>query len=508
MCKGDKRQPLQTSGTAVTYGATDAAAPAHHSGKTPSAPPMRDFVPSPRRRRLLEWYVNMFLINFVEFSAESSRGVVLATLFLYNKSLGGDLAFMGLLTSVFSVGRLISSTVFGWMCDRYSFKFVYIVSSGICLAGNLIYLMADAHVANSLTVLALSRFLVGFGAGNRSVCRANVAALTTVNQRLKYLTILATVVFLGYALTPGLGSLVAEADTFIMGIHFNKYTSPGMILVVLNTLTIISMLTIFDESVSIHDGPPESPNVQRETNPLNDPTSLPDRIVNIGAIVFIFLNFNARGILSVFETVNIPLFLEVTGSDPASTSAVVAASNFQFYLGLLGLITYFSIEFFRHRVSDVTWVQSGFVMLILGNLLLVIAPTELTFGRLGLAELFVWSIGCPITTAVVVAAFSKLLGGRPQGTLMGLLGSAASVSRIVLPLVPAAISTLTPVFWINIVLSVISIGSLWWYSRLVYHAKEEIASDIESAVKLLELPSSPRSPLYAEPQDFEEKPTH
>jgi ceroid-lipofuscinosis MFS transporter 7 len=329
--------------------------------------------------------------------------------------------------------------------------------------------------------------------------------MTTVNQRLKYLTILATVVFLGYALTPGLGSLVAEADTFVLGIHFNKYTSPGMILVILNTLTIISMLTVFDESVGIQDGPLESPNAQATTNPLNDPTSLPDRIVNIGAIVFIFLNFNARGILSVFETVNIPLFLEVTGSDPESTSAVVAASNFQFYLGLIGLVTYFSIEFFRHRVSDVTWVQSGFVMLIVGNLLLAITPAELTFARLGLAELFVWSIGCPITTAVVVAAFSKLLGGRPQGTLMGLLGSAASVSRIVLPLVPAAIPTLTPVFWINIALSAISIGSLWWYSRLVYRAKEEIGSDMESAVKLLELPSDPRSPLYAEAQDFEEK---
>uniref|UniRef100_K3X229 Major facilitator superfamily (MFS) profile domain-containing protein n=1 Tax=Globisporangium ultimum (strain ATCC 200006 / CBS 805.95 / DAOM BR144) TaxID=431595 RepID=K3X229_GLOUD len=510
MCEGGKReqrQPLQKSGLAIgngrasdlTYGST---------ASTADKPPIKDFTPSPRHRRLASWYVNMFLINFVEFSAESSRGVVLATLFLYNKSLGGDLAFMGLLTSVFSVGRLISSTVFGWMCDHYSFKFVYLVSSGICLVGNLIYLLADAHVANSLWVLAVSRFMVGFGAGNRSVCRANVAAMTTINQRLKYLTILATVVFLGYALTPGLGSLVANADTFVLGIHFNKYTSPGLILVLLNTMTIISMLTVFDESVSIHDGPLESPNAQAETNPLNDPTSLPDRIVNIGAIVFIFLNFNARGILSVFETVNIPLFLEVTGSDPESTSAVVAASNFQFYLGLLGLISYFSIEYFRHRVSDVTWVQSGFAMLTIGNLLLVVAPSELTFARLGLAELFVWSIGCPITTAVVVAAFSKLLGGRPQGTLMGLLGSAASVSRIVLPLLPAAIPSLTPVFWINIVLSVISIGSLWWYSRIVYQAKAELVSDLESAVKSLQvLPVSPRSPLHCEPQDFQERAT-
>ncbi|ETL82600.1 hypothetical protein L917_17258, partial [Phytophthora nicotianae] len=62
---------------------------------------LMNFDASPRRR-LSQWYTNMFMINFVEFAAESSRGVVLATLFLYTKSLGGDLAFMGMLTSLFS----------------------------------------------------------------------------------------------------------------------------------------------------------------------------------------------------------------------------------------------------------------------------------------------------------------------------------------------------------------------------------------------------------------------
>eukprot|EP00644_Phytophthora_capsici_P019518 jgi/Phyca11/51950/gw1.682.1.1 len=151
----------------------------------------------------------MFMINFLEFATESARGIVLPTLFLYTTSLGGDLAFMGFVNALFSLGRLFSSTVFGWMCDRYSFRSVYLISTFICLVGNVIYLIADEHIAGSLTALAASRFIVGFGGGNRSVCRADVASITTINQRLPYLTILVGVVFLGYALTPGLGSLVA-----------------------------------------------------------------------------------------------------------------------------------------------------------------------------------------------------------------------------------------------------------------------------------------------------------
>jgi ceroid-lipofuscinosis MFS transporter 7 len=316
---------------------------------------------------------------------------------------------------------------------------------------------------------------------------------------------LAAVVFLGYALTPGLGSLVAHADYFALGLHINKFTAPGLILIFLNLATIIAMVFVFDNSIGILDGPTDSPSSEYKANPLNDPTNLPEKVVKIGACVFIFLNFNARGILSVFETVNSVLYFEVTGKDPGSTKAVVEASNFQFYLGCLGLITYFSIERFRHRVTDVNWVLTGFTMLIIGNLFLVFDSANLSFFRLATAELFVWSIGCPITTAVVVAAFSKLLGGRPQGTLMGLLGSAASISRIVLPLLPAAIPSLTPVFWINILLSTSSVASLIWYRNLVENTKKDLRTDSELGEEELELSGDPRSPLYSESQDFEEK---
>ncbi|GMF50015.1 unnamed protein product [Phytophthora fragariaefolia] len=431
-------------------------------------------------KRVVQWYTNMLLINCAEFAAEASRGVVLATLFLYAKSLGGSLSHMGLLTSLFSVGRLISSMLFGWMCDHYSFRSVYLVSSSICLVGNIIYLLAEDCATGSLIVLSAARFIVGFGAGNRSVCRADVAAMTTVSQRLPYMTILSTVEFLAYALTPGLGSLVANTDMFVFGVHMNQFTAPGVILVILNALSIVGMLVAYDASVKSSDGPQESAPSARANTVRAESISLPNRIIYIGATVYIFLNFNARGMLSVFETVNIPLFLEATGKDPSTVGAVVEASNFQFYLGLLGLVSYFSIEYFRNSISDVSWVQLGFLSLLAGNAVLAVVPAaDMSIVLLAVAEMLVWSVGCPITTAVGVAAFSKLLGGRPQGTLMGLFGSAASVSRIILPLIPAAISTLTPVFCVNISLCVLSVLTLWWFNRLVHTTRMDLLTDAE-----------------------------
>ncbi|TMW60330.1 hypothetical protein Poli38472_000372 [Pythium oligandrum] len=274
------------------------------------------------------------------------------------------------------------------MCDRYSFKKVYIISSEICLLGNIVYLIAVSNPGKrGMTMLAISRFLVGFDAGNRSVCRANVAAMTTSAQRLKYINLHAAVVFVGYALTPGLGSLVAHVDANIFGIQLNKFTSSGLILVGFNLATIVAMLTVFDETVGKQDGPPETPRALLASDALDDPTTLPSRIVRLGAVVFIFLNFNARGILSVFETVNIPLYLGVTGRDPGSTEAVVAASNFQFYLGVLGLGSYVGAEYFRARISDITWLHIGFGTLLMGNFVLVLAPHTLSFTHLTMAEL-------------------------------------------------------------------------------------------------------------------------
>ncbi|KAG7398715.1 hypothetical protein PHYBOEH_010665 [Phytophthora boehmeriae] len=453
------------------------------------------------QRRLGQWYTNMFMINFLEFATESARGVVLPTLFLYTSSLGGDLAFMGVVNSLFSLGRLVSSTAFGWMCDRYSFRSVYLISTFICLAGNIIYVIADSHMGSSLTALAASRFIVGFGGGNRAVCRADVASITTINQRLPYLTILVGVVFLGYALTPGLGSLVADTDMFILGVHFNRFTSPGMILVFLNVLTLFGILTVYDDTVSVNDGPKESEEEAAISNTLNNHTLMPERIINIGVLVFIFLNFNTRGILSVFETVNVPLFIEATGSDPESVSAVIDASNFQFYLGLIGLLSYFAIEYFRHYIRDENWVHIGFGTVLAGNVLLAVAPDSLSFTQLSIAEFLVWSVGCPISTTVVLAAFSKLLGGRPQGTLMGLLGSAACISRAVLPLMPAVVP-LSMVFWINTILCALSIVLLLWYTGLVNRTKKALLADVENAYRVVSPPNDPRSPLGSDRVDF------
>ncbi|RLN57292.1 hypothetical protein BBP00_00007574, partial [Phytophthora kernoviae] len=84
-------------------------------------------------------------------------------------------------------------------------------------------------------------------------------------------------------------------------------------------------------------------------------------------------------------------------------------------------------------------------------------------------------------------------------------GSAASVSRIVLPLLPAALPTLAPVFWINILLCALSIVLLLWYTRLVRRTKMNMLVNLEDAYRVVSPPNDPRSPLGSDKVDFPDK---
>ncbi|CAI5714328.1 unnamed protein product [Peronospora destructor] len=412
----------------------------------------------------------MVLIHLSEFGAEAARGLVLPTLFAYVQELGGGLKDIGLLTAIFSFGKFFSSLLFGWLCDRSSFQVLYNIAGSCAVLGNLMYVLPYSPSVHSRMLLALSRFVVGFGAGNRSVCRTNIAMLTRVDQRLQYFTIFATVVYLAYALTPGFTILVGDTQFQVVGdlLQFNRFTAPGFVLVVLNLLTIILNNLIYDNSIS-RDDAPESP--QREAVP----PVLSDGAVTVGMLVFIFLNFNVRGILSIFETVNVPLFLEMTNR----------------------ITTKEQDSALHKRISDIGCLFFGFAMLLVGNAILLALCTDMHvnkersedidndhsqqhFNVFVAAEVFVWSVGCPITSAVVVSAFSNVLGSRPQGLLMGIFGASASVARMVLPFLPSLLTSWPLLFLVNLVLCAICILVLTLY--LGFISSQDNKADGQSRV--------------------------
>ena len=213
----------------------------------------------PRRPRPRGWYVNMLYINLVELGSEGARGLVLPSMYLYQLRLGGNAMFMCLLISAFSLGRVISSTLLGLISDRRGCRSAYVLALLISAAGNALYALSDRSALNSRYMLLVARFIVGFGAGNRAVCRADVAALTTSAARLRWITILSATIFAGYALTPGLGSAIARINGVFVGMQWNEYNAPGAILALYNLLLVCLAYAAYDVGVTVDDAPVEPP---------------------------------------------------------------------------------------------------------------------------------------------------------------------------------------------------------------------------------------------------------
>ncbi|CAH0484244.1 unnamed protein product [Peronospora farinosa] len=514
-----------------------------------------NLVESKRHRREKSWYAHMILIHLSEFGAEAARGLVLPTLYTYVQELGGGLKDISLLIALFSLGKFFSSLLLGWLCDRSSFQVLYNIAGSCAVLGNLMYVLPYSPSVHSRMLLALSRFVIGFGAGNRSVCRANIAMLTRVDQRLQYFTIFATVVYLAYALTPGFTVLVGDTQLQVAGglLHFNRFTAPGFLLVVFNLFTIGFNNLIYDDSIS-RDDAPESPKVivaamvpsPQSTDPsmkkisiaVNDsdidnskaagkmtiqvlqreaaPPILSDGAVTVGILVFVFLNLNVRGILSIFETVNVPLFFEMTNrstiKEQDSVEATQEASAFYLVVGLFGLISYGSVQALHKRISDIGCLLFGFAMLLVGNAILLTLCTDMPvnkeqgediiknhlqqqFNVFVAAEVFVWSVGCPLTSAVVVSAFSKVLGSRPQGLLMGIFGASASVARIVLPFLPSLLVSWPLLFLVNLVLCAICILVLTLYLGFISSQGNQVNDQSRVTYESVQLYSDGQEPI-------------
>jgi ceroid-lipofuscinosis MFS transporter 7 len=411
-----------------------------------------------------KWALNMLLVNLVEFVSESSRGLFLPSIYLLILSVGGDIKFMGVLTATYSAGRLVSGVSLGWLSMRYSYRVVYFIAISVAVVGNILYIMAPSS-ADPKSLLFISRTLVGFGAGNRSVCRANVATLTTKEDRLQYIAYLSCVIYLGYALTPGFGELFQSFNFEIMGYTIDKFTAPAFVLLTWQIVILFIIVVVMDDNIDFNDKPgftvSHKNSIESNTSIISETASdvseneiapaIKDNmnstafspgavLVQAGLILFIWLNFLGRGATAILETISPSMFIHSVKKTQDDPIAVQDCSEFFLCLGIAGVVTFVALEKCQHICSDLNLLVCGFIVCGLGLCVMAYDADNIGIVQLTIGEGLVWSIGAPITNAVTIAAFSKMLGNIRQGNYMGLIGAWGSAGRIVFPLLCGYVS--------------------------------------------------------------------
>ncbi|KAK5582673.1 hypothetical protein RB653_004258 [Dictyostelium firmibasis] len=439
-------------------------------------------------------FYNICIVFLVLFLSESARGLVLPTTPSYVETVGGDSSFLGIVVSSFSLGRFISTILLGYLSSKLKYRKVFIGSVAICIVGSILYCFAYLNNgAAGKIILIISRLLLGFGAGTLSAVRAYIAEISTPKERTTYIAWASAVQFFGFAITPIIGSALQLLPMFyiIPPISVNTLTSPGWFLTIFNSVLILILIFQFSnpkkpetltisnsysniiekdqlkqqeqqkdietsDSISTTDSCISTDTSNSSANSTseiikkssvngNDQQSLIKILINDKStlknlIIFIVLNFFVRGILGIFETLGTPIYLLLIDDKDDGTAGYYFGG-----MGIVGILILLGISYVSKRelINDFWILLAGNVIIVIGCAICV--TSDLGWVRFTIGSLLIWGFGYPLAQTIIVSMFSKTLsssvGKASQGTLMGVIGMAGSLGRIIGPLISGMMFT-------------------------------------------------------------------
>ena len=165
-------------------------------------------------------------------------------------------------------------------------------------------------------------------------------------------------------------------------------------------------------------------------------------------LVFVFLNFSGRGVLSVAEAYGTRMYGAITNPDDPS-AASSGASTFFLVMGCIGLLVFLCLNRLVKYVEETNLLMLAFISMGIGfGVIVDFDDYDIDIYDFTAAMCLVWSLGTPISQTLSVSLLSKHFSQQQKagiaptkgvGFWMGLVTASGSVGRIVFPLLAGAL---------------------------------------------------------------------
>jgi MFS transporter, DHA1 family, tetracycline resistance protein len=312
------------------------------------------------------------------------------------------------LVAIYSLAQLVTAPLWGRLSDRVGRRPVLLAS---LTASALAYLWLGG--ATALWMLFAARAFAGACAGNIAAAQAYVAGVTQPEERARGMGLIGAAFGLGFMIGPALGGLLAGNDPVAADLETPAWVAAG-----LSALALLGVALLLPESLPADRREGASPpgRVGAVLNVLRRPVL--SRLILVNFLVILAF----AGMQSVFAIWAMPQL----GWGPAQVGYVFAYVGLVSAVlqgGLIGRLTrYFGEE--RLLLSGLALIAAGLLLMPFVHHLpvLVGAMTGLALG-MGLMQ--------PAITSLI----SRRAGPEEQGEIMGVSQSAASLSRVLGPLV-------------------------------------------------------------------------
>ncbi len=335
-------------------------------------------------------------------------GIVIPLLTFYAEEFNATPFDLGLLVASYSLMQFIFSPFLGTLSDKYGRRpllFISIIGSGIG------YLMMG--YAGALWMIFAGRILGGITGGNLSIAQAYIADITTKENRAKGMGLFGMAFGLGFILGPVIAGILSP-----FGHHI-----PFVFAAVLSFANALMLYFILPESRKFEEN---NQNIKRQS-----------RFTELTEV------FQDKR----FTTITLQYFLLVTAFSMMTTSfAYYTMYKFGYGVAetgyLLGYVGFLAVLMQGVLFGRLAKRFGEAKLSIFGCLMLVLSFIAIPFVSKdsgGLLALLLgagcFSLGNSMASPSMTTLASKNADDRDQGKILGIMQSAASLARVIGPLI-------------------------------------------------------------------------
>lgn len=359
-------------------------------------------------------------------------GIVLPLLPFYAQEFSASAVTIGLLYSVYSFMQLIFSPIWGSWSDRIGRRPIMLMSTFGAVIAYTIFGLAE-----SLTVLFISRIVAGTMGGNISTAQAYIADVTDEENRARGMGLIGAAFGIGFVIGPATATALIHPafHDFIGSIGFvqfadwmsnNRFALPGFFAAFLSFCSFLMVLLKLPETVDTEKE--REPAFRRPSvftprfwRLLSDQKGKSARGYLIPLIIgFFLLSFGESSLYSAF-----PLFAE---SELGLTAEQVGVQFF--YIGIIAVIVQgFLIKPLTNVFAEEKLFLTGNFLMVVGLGLIPFAVNTLTLALF----LGIMALGKSLNTPTITSLISKEAASDNVGAVMGASQGLSGLGRMIGP---------------------------------------------------------------------------
>jgi MFS transporter, DHA1 family, tetracycline resistance protein len=335
-------------------------------------------------------------------------GIVIPLLTFYAEEFNATPLDIGLLVSCYSLMQFVFAPILGSLSDKYGRRpllFISILGSGVG------YLMMG--FAGALWMIYAGRILGGITGGNLSIAQAYIADITTKENRAKGMGLFGMAFGLGFILGPAIAGILSPYGTHV----------PFLFAAGLSFINGVALYFILPETRNFGE---------------NDETL--KRKSRFGELAEVFKDKR-------FTTITTQYFLLVTAFSMMTTSfAYYTMQKFGYDASktgyVLGYVGFVAVVMQGGLFSGLAKRFGEAKLSIFGCFLLVLSFLAIPFVSKDSGGLFAlligagcFSIGNSMASPSMTSLASKNADEKEQGKVLGIMQSAASLARVIGPLI-------------------------------------------------------------------------